>query len=388
MVDKAIVEDFIEAIKTEQPDKNRTYSAVVSRIDQEGVVWVSLVGSDRETPTASTSSEVKRGDDVMVEWRNNKLYIVGNSSNPAAGTFRVTAVEQATAVAREAAASAVNDAATARGAADSAQGEAAKAKTEAESATQSAADASTSAETAMVKLGIIENVAGAVNWIAEHGTYKTTQDTAITPGQYYFVQSGQSYSIAEAKDVSPVTEGWYEYDSVQEAYSLSADTSMVTGKQYYANVPDTDIYNEVGFNDANPRANGWKELDYVDQSVANYISSYLVLIGDVLRLQSTGAHIDLSATNGVEMWVGETRVASYGSTAIIGEESGFHIEITPTELRFCYGPNTAGAGQPPSNRLAYVNGNELRVENSLSFGNFQFYQRDNGHFTLKFFERS
>ena len=65
--------------------KSNTYSAIVSHIDNEGTVWVILAGSDKETPTASTSTEVKRGDSVTVQWRNNKLYIGGNYSNPSVG---------------------------------------------------------------------------------------------------------------------------------------------------------------------------------------------------------------------------------------------------------------------------------------------------------------
>lgn len=69
--------------------KSNTYSAIVSHIDNEGTVWVILAGSDKETPTASTSTEVKRGDAVTVSWRDNKLYIGGNYSNPSAGVTTV-----------------------------------------------------------------------------------------------------------------------------------------------------------------------------------------------------------------------------------------------------------------------------------------------------------
>ena len=90
----AIEENAIrELVGALSPDdagqKSNTYSAVVSHVDKEGTVWVILAGSDKETPTASTSTEVKRGDAVTVSWRNNKLYIGGNYSNPAAGVGTV-----------------------------------------------------------------------------------------------------------------------------------------------------------------------------------------------------------------------------------------------------------------------------------------------------------
>ena len=88
-VNDIAVQEFVNAIKEPPQDTNKTYNATVSHIDEEGVVWVNIHGSDKETPTASTSTEVKRGDNVTVQWRNNKLYIGGNYSNPSAGFYSV-----------------------------------------------------------------------------------------------------------------------------------------------------------------------------------------------------------------------------------------------------------------------------------------------------------
>lgn len=93
MVNDLAVQEFVEAIKEAPTDTNTTYNAVVSRIDSDGVVWINLQGSEKETPTASSSSEIKAGDRVTVNWRNNKLYIGGNYSNPSAGVTRVASVE-------------------------------------------------------------------------------------------------------------------------------------------------------------------------------------------------------------------------------------------------------------------------------------------------------
>ncbi|MBQ9021563.1 MAG: hypothetical protein IJ113_06075 [Eggerthellaceae bacterium] len=48
-----------------------------------------MYGSDIETPTVTTSAEVKPGDTVTVEWRNNSLHILGNTSEPATSSSRV-----------------------------------------------------------------------------------------------------------------------------------------------------------------------------------------------------------------------------------------------------------------------------------------------------------
>ena len=90
MVESNAIRELVGALSPDdEKKKSDTYSAVVSHIDEEGTVWVILAGSDKETPTASTSTEVKRGDAVTVSWRDNKLYIGGNYSNPSAGVGTV-----------------------------------------------------------------------------------------------------------------------------------------------------------------------------------------------------------------------------------------------------------------------------------------------------------
>ena len=89
MVENSAIKELVDSIKTPEADTNQVYSAIVSRVDREGVVWVFVAGSDKETPTASTSAEVKSGDIVTVQWRNNKLYIGGNYSDPSVGFYVV-----------------------------------------------------------------------------------------------------------------------------------------------------------------------------------------------------------------------------------------------------------------------------------------------------------
>ena len=90
---KDLISEFVGAISTDTPEPNTTYDATVARVDSDGTVWVSVEGSNNETPTASVSSEAKKGDAVKVEWRNNKLYLAGNYTDPAAGVETVKAVE-------------------------------------------------------------------------------------------------------------------------------------------------------------------------------------------------------------------------------------------------------------------------------------------------------
>lgn len=88
-----VIEELVKSIKQEPEKTSKSVSAVVSKKDEDGVVWVRLAGSEQDTPTASVSAEVKPGDAVTVEWRNKRLYIAGNYSNPSAGIERVQITE-------------------------------------------------------------------------------------------------------------------------------------------------------------------------------------------------------------------------------------------------------------------------------------------------------
>ena len=211
-VNDIAVQEFVNAIKEPPQDTNKTYNATVSHIDEEGVVWVNIHGSDKETPTASTSAEVNRGDAVTVNWRNNKLYIAGNYSNPSAGVTRVANVEQDAANAFTAAENAEYDAARAHEAAEQAEASAEEAKTQATRATRYANDS-------LSQLSIVEDVVGTLNWITTHATYKATEDTEVREGTWYFTKSGSTYNVVIAPSGNPSEQGWYEVDSIDEAVS-------------------------------------------------------------------------------------------------------------------------------------------------------------------------
>ena len=120
MVEQKVLEEFVQGLKPEPKDTNTVHTAIVSNIDDEGVVWVNINGSDKETPTELVATEVKRGDAVTVQWRNNKLYVASNYTNPSAGVVRVSAVEAAAQTAQSAANNAVADAGRAKEAAEDA----------------------------------------------------------------------------------------------------------------------------------------------------------------------------------------------------------------------------------------------------------------------------
>ena len=343
------IQEFIESLRETPVDTIKTYSAVVSKIDDEGVVWVYLAGSNKETPVASASAEVKNGDNVNVEWRNNKLYIAGNVSNPSAGVTRVKATEnvantaiqdasraneaaniafdsaslakasavQALTSATEASASAMD----AKTAADEAKEDASRADASATNAMTSATNAMASATSAMAsasnaldQLAVIENVVGVLDLLSKHGTYELTQDTQAQAGKWYFTRSGAG----------------------------------TTANPYVYSVADISVGTDP---------TGYYELTDIDQAVTNYVSSHLALTNDGLSLQQDGSDYRLViSTNGLKIiGANGATVAEYGQQTTIGDTSGFHVKIDGTELGFYQGDR----------KVAYISNNQLYITQSV-----------------------
>jgi hypothetical protein len=243
MVKNEAIEEFVQAIQQPPVQTGTTYSATVARIDDEGVVWVNLAGSDKETPTASVSTEVDKGDAVTVEWRNNKLYIAGNYSNPSAGTMRVTAVERDASIAKTSAEMAVNEAVRAYEAAEQAVYDAGRAAEAAESAEANAlasAQSASSAQQSATSAGVSASQAQAASQAAQaaalgsittdtlhylatdldsgvttanppagHGTWSTTVQTMTSTNKYLWTYHTYTTAGGSSTDTSPVITGTY-----------------------------------------------------------------------------------------------------------------------------------------------------------------------------------
>ena len=216
-IDSNVLQEVVDALKQDPEIKNNVYQATVSRIDGEGVVWVNIAGSDTETPTAITSAEVAPGDAVNVEWRNNKLYIGGNYSNPSAGVVRVSNVEQIADVAVANASRAQTAAANAESAAENALASASTAKTAAETA-------QTAADTALVNLATTEDVVGVLNWITAHGTMTSQSGGTFDPNKVYFVQDAQGDYVVQNVHYSVVPDP--KAEDINSYYVLSIDESV------------------------------------------------------------------------------------------------------------------------------------------------------------------
>lgn len=203
-----IIESFIEAIKPDTKQTDNTYSAKVAKVDRDGVVWVYVAGSDKETPTATSSSEVKQGDAVNVQWRNNKLYIAGNYSSPSVGTEKVTKIENKADIA-------MADAKRASVAAESAEASALAASTSASSAGRSASQAQAASEAAQaaalgaVTTDTLHYLATSLGSGVTRDTpgWTTTPQTMTSTNRYLWTYHTYTTAGGTARHTDPVITG-------------------------------------------------------------------------------------------------------------------------------------------------------------------------------------
>ncbi len=94
-MDVSTVWDFCgELVGSIRPRKGFV-PATVTRIDNDGTVWVTT-GDGGEAPASTCAAGVAVGDVVSVQWSGAQMGVVGNASDPAAGTSTVRAVRKAT----------------------------------------------------------------------------------------------------------------------------------------------------------------------------------------------------------------------------------------------------------------------------------------------------
>lgn len=72
--------------------------------------------------------------------------------------------------------------------------------------------ASKAATSAQVQLAMVEDVAGTLEWIRDHGTYVPTTDTSVQEGTVYFELVGGDYVPVAQPAGDPSAQGWYVLD--------------------------------------------------------------------------------------------------------------------------------------------------------------------------------
>lgn len=261
--------ELINIIKktSDQGTKPIDTQAEVIRVE-DNTVWVHIPGGIDETPVQKTIS-AKAGDTVQVRIANGDAWLVGNGSAPPTDDAKAIEAIEYSRVAAIAAEDAQIAAGTAKSAAENAVTMAGRAQQAATDAERDAGIAKESADSALTQLAYVEDVVGVLNWIAEHGDYDPTQDTEVQSGKLYFTRTGSG--------------------TEQDPY----------------------VYTLVENPTGNPSSQGWYELTGVDEAIANYVSTHLVLLDDGLYIIKDNSGYKLKLTN-----YGSYIIAPNGTTVV------------------------------------------------------------------------
>lgn len=136
--------------------------------------------------------------------------------------------------------SASASAATAQTKADEASAAAIVAQRDADVASAAASAANTSATNALLQLSVVQDVAGVLSWIQEHGSYAITTDVDIVDGKTYFSLMN-NYTITE-DDAIDASKIYYKY---LVTYTQTHDLDIIDGKTYYTYDSSTGTYSAV-----------------------------------------------------------------------------------------------------------------------------------------------
>ena len=309
--------------------KSTTYTGTVVSVG--GRYRVLLDGATEPTLCLPEVKAVT-GDRVTVEIRNHAARVSGNITHPTTDDAQANEALSQASIAADAAAQAQTDAGTAAQAATSASQAATNAQQSAttaagaatsaqQSATSAASDAATAnqaASTALVNLAVIEDVAGTLTWISEHGSYVLTTDTTVQDGTVYFeLVSGDYVPIAKPDpSANPSQEGWYVLDVTDSQSDYIMAHLAVTSAGLWV-LPSgigqaSDAQHAAGYK-ALLASNGMSILDGSGMIVASYGTGTAFYDG----LGSAAANV----------------IAKFGRAgACIGYEGETHVNVEPTRF--------------------------------------------------------
>lgn len=316
------ISDELLRLVGEPPEPSSTHRATVLRTDNDGTTWVSIPGGADETPLHGTLVECAPGDVVDVTIANGRATATANATSPAAtgrtvGVVRETAeTAQLTANdAAEAAASAIEDATLARTAADNAQASARDAETAAGAASIAADNAQVAANAATFALSDVEKVVGTLEWIAEHGEYQLTTDTAVVAGKVYYTRSGTSPNytytvVAEPRTADIAT--YYELHMDESVQNFIATHLWLD--QYGLNL---SVDSSNGYRIHQGTVDGTKTMGmYVLDSTGAAVASFGT---DGAQIGRTSTRHAIVNSDGLSVWYNQyVRAAMFGETTHIG----------------------------------------------------------------------
>ena len=237
-------------------------------------------------------------------------------------------------------------------------------------AKESAEDANAYANAALTQLSFVEDVAGTLTWIQQHGTFVETSDTTVQEGTVYFVynsQTGDYEPIAVPPHGSnPHDLGWYVLDTTQSqsdyimahlavtslglwvlpsgiTYTLSQDTTVQQNTVYYTRsgagtAGNPYVYTEVENPTGNPSTSGY----YVH--IPQYSEGYKML------LSSNGVYIYDSIGAPVVHYGENTSFASNRDWFVGNQDAFIFFDESENTLQIG-GTNVTIGGKAPDDLL-------------------------------------
>lgn len=200
------------------------------------------------------------------------------------------------------------------------------AQASADSAHASAVSANNSANSALTQLSVVEDVAGTLNWIREHGSFVQTTDTTVHETTVYFeLINGEYVPIAQPDPTkNPSEEGWYILDVTDSQSEYIMAHLAVTSTGLWV-LPFTPLA-------PHPL------VDSADNDLIDSDNNQLV---DWSRdPQNANGYKVLLASDGMSIYDNTgTCVAHYGTTTTIGAESGKNVYIDTDSVDIREGEN-------------------------------------------------
>jgi hypothetical protein len=353
---KAIQEAVDQRIKSSNANRASTHLAEVLNIDAQGTTWVHIFGGAERTPAARTLTHVEKGDLVTVSFEDGVYTVIGSASSPSASQRQVMRVasdaafamkdaETAKAAADDALASASTAAQAAdeaKASAESAQADAAEAADASDAAQADAVAAGKAANSALNQLGVVQDVVGVLNYVAEHGGFVRTHDQEIAEGKVYFTLDSQT------GDYVPVVDP--QASALSTYYEVSEDYDDVMGDFIMAHLAVTSRGLWVlpsGVGSSTTPASGESQADSDARQGANY----------KMLLSSDGTYI--YDGNG-EM------VIKYGQNIEPSEDRQFYIGNEDAYIIF-----TPASGSTPANIT--IGGSNINLGDSRTLSELMAY---------------
>ena len=192
---------------------------------------------------------------------------------------------------------------------------ASSAKASATSAHNAAVSANISANGALTSLSVVEDVAGTLNWIREHGSFVQTTDVTVKETTVYFELIDGEYVPIVLPDPSknPMEEGWYVLDvSDSQSEYIMAHLAVTSAGLWV--LP----YNQLA---PHPL------VDSEDNNLVDSADNQLVDFSK--DPQNASGYKVLLSNSGMTVYDDEgDAVANYGATTTIGHSVGYNVHIT------------------------------------------------------------